>query len=222
MHIMEGYLDIYWCLFWTLLSVPFLIYGFYSLKRVIREDPGQKTVIALSGAFIFVLSSLKLPSVTGSSSHPTGTGLATMFYGVGITSILSLIVLIFQALLLAHGGLTTLGANVFSMGIAGPLVAYLVFKAMTKAGAPTPTKVFVTVFVADVVTYVITAIQLALAFGPFANSLISFLSIFAITQIPLGIVEGILFTIFIDYMERARPDLTEKVFPKKRRAEVES
>jgi cobalt/nickel transport system permease protein len=222
MHIMEGYLDIYWCLFWSLLSVPFLIYGFYSLKRVMREDPSQKTVIALSGAFIFVLSSLKLPSVTGSSSHPTGTGLATMFYGVGITSILSLIVLIFQALLLAHGGLTTLGANVFSMGIAGPLVAYLVFKVMTKAGAPTPAKVFVTVFVADVVTYVITAIQLALAFGPFANSLISFLSIFAITQIPLGIVEGILFTIFIDYMERARPDLTEKVFPKKRRAEVES
>jgi len=222
MHIMEGYLDIYWCIFWALLSIPFLIYGFYSVKKVMREDPRQKTVIALSGAFIFVLSSLKLPSVTGSSSHPTGTGLATMFYGVGVTAVLSLIVLIFQALLLAHGGLTTLGANVFSMGIAGPLVAFIAFKAMTKAKVPTPAKVFITVFVADIMTYMVTSIQLALAFGPFTESLISFMSIFAITQVPLGIVEGILFTIFVDYMERARPDLTEKIFPKNRGVEVET
>jgi len=222
MHIMEGYLDIYWCIFWALLSIPFLIYGFYSVRRVMREDPRQKTVIALSGAFIFVLSSLKLPSVTGSSSHPTGTGLATMFYGVGVTAVPSLIVLIFQALLLAHGGLTTLGANVFSMGIAGPLVAFIAFKAMTKAKVPTPAKVFITVFVADIMTYMVTSIQLALAFGPFTESLISFMSIFAITQVPLGIVEGILFTIFVDYMERARPDLTEKIFPKNRGVEVET
>lgn len=222
MHIMEGYLDIYWCVFWTLLSLPFLIYGFYSIRRMLRQDPGQKTVLALSGAFIFVLSSLKMPSVTGSSSHPTGTGFSTMFYGVGVTSILSLIVLIFQALLLAHGGLTTLGANVFSMGIAGPLVAFLVFKALTKVGASTPVKVFITVFIADLMTYVMTSIELALAFGPFTDSFISFMSIFALTQIPLGVVEGILFTIFIDYLERARPDLTERIFPKKRGVEAES
>ncbi len=42
------------------------------------------------------------------------------------------IVLVFQALLLAHGGLTTLGANIFSMGIVGPVVAWLVFKKASK------------------------------------------------------------------------------------------
>jgi len=221
MHIMEGYLDIIWCLLWAALSIPFLVYGFYSIKRIIKDDPGQKTVLALSGAFIFVLSSLKLPSVTGSSSHPTGTGFSTMFYGVGVTSVLALIVLVFQALLLAHGGLTTLGANVFSMGIAGPFIAYMAFKAMTKAGVATPVKVFITVMLADLATYVMTSIQLALAFGPFTESLTDFLAVFAVTQIPLGIVEGILFAIFVDYLERARPDLTEKVLLRKRRVAVE-
>ena len=221
MHIMEGYLDIGWCLLWAALSIPFLVYGFYSIKRIVREDPGQKTVLALSGAFIFVLSSLKLPSVTGSSSHPTGTGFSTMFYGVGVTSVLSLVVLLFQALLLAHGGLTTLGANVFSMGIAGPFVAFLAFKAMNKAGTSTPVKVFITVFLADIVTYIVTSIQLALAFGPFTESLASFITVFAVTQIPLGIIEGILFAIFVDYLERARPDLTEKIMLKRRRVAVE-
>ncbi|HUT27051.1 MAG TPA: energy-coupling factor ABC transporter permease [Methanomassiliicoccales archaeon] len=215
MHIMEGYLDPWWCLFWTMLSAPFLVYGFYTIRRLIREDPAQKTLLALSGAFIFVLSSFKLPSVTGSSSHPTGTGFSTMFFGVGVTSVMSFIVLIFQALLLAHGGITTMGANVFSMGVAGPFVAYMAFKTMSKAGIRTPITVFITVFLAGIMTYVTTAVQLALAYGTFSESLVSFLSVFAVTQIPLGIVEGILFTIFVDYLQRARPDLTDRVFPRR-------
>jgi len=220
MHIMEGFLSLEWALFWTLASMPFLIYGILNVRKIVREDPGKKTLLALSGAFILVLSSLKLPSVTGSSSHPTGTGFSTMFFGVGVTSVLSLIVLIFQALLLAHGGITTLGANVFSMGIAGPFVAYAAFKAMTKVGLRTHVTVFITVFLADVVTYVVTSVQLALAYGPFWESLGSFLAVFAVTQIPLGLIEGILFTIFVDYLERARPDLTEKVL--RRRAALEA
>ncbi len=219
MHIMEGFLSWEWALFWTLAAAPFVAYGFLTIRRILRDDPAQRTMLALSGAFIFVMSSFKLPSVTGSSSHPTGTGFSPMFFGVGVTSVMSLIVLIFQALLLAHGGFTTMGANVFSMGVAGPFVAYMVFKAMTKGGVRTPVKVFITVFLADMVTYVTTAVQLALAYGPFMDSLLSFMAVFAVTQIPLGIVEGILFTIFVDYLERARPDLTEKVFPRRVRNE---
>jgi len=219
MHIMEGFLSWEWALFWTLVAAPFVAYGLLTIRRTLRDDPVQRTMLALSGAFIFVMSSFKLPSVTGSSSHPTGTGFSTMFFGVGVTSVMSLIVLIFQALLLAHGGFTTMGANVFSMGVAGPFVAYMVFKAMTKGGVRTPVKVFITVFLADMVTYITTAVQLALAYGPFMDSLLSFMAVFAVTQIPLGIVEGILFTIFVDYLERARPDLTEKVFPRRVRNE---
>ncbi len=37
-------------------------------------------------------------------------------------AILGAIVLLFRALLLAHGGLTTIGANIFSMAIVGPWV----------------------------------------------------------------------------------------------------
>lgn len=220
MHIMEGFLSPEWALFWWLLSIPFVVYGFLTMRRIIRNDPAQRTMLALSGAFILVMSSLKLPSVTGSSSHPTGTGFSTMFFGVGVTSVLSLMVLIFQALLLAHGGFTTMGANVFSMGIAGPFVAYAAFKALNKAKVRTPVTVFVTVFLAGMVTYVVTAMQLALAYGPFLDSFVSFLAVFAITQIPLGVVEGILFTIFIDYLERSRPDLTEKIL--RRRVAVEA
>lgn len=53
----------------------------------------------------------------------TGTGLGAILFGPASVSVLGVIVLLFQALLLAHGGLTTLGANTFSMAIAGPVVS---------------------------------------------------------------------------------------------------
>ena len=38
-------------------------------------------LLALMSAYVFMMSALKLPSVTGSSSHPTGTGLGQLFLG---------------------------------------------------------------------------------------------------------------------------------------------
>src|SRR5512145_830231 len=99
MHIMEGFLDIWWCIFWYLMCLPFLVVGIWKLRKLFKEHPEKKLSVAISGAFIFVLSSLKLPSVSGSSSHPTGTGLSTILSGPFITCVLSSIVLIFQALL---------------------------------------------------------------------------------------------------------------------------
>ena len=57
----------------------------------------------------------------------TGTGLGAILFGPAAMSVLGLIVLLFQAVLLAHGGLTTLGANTFSMAVAGPFVSYFLF-----------------------------------------------------------------------------------------------
>ena len=123
MHIMEGYLPAKYCVAWGVVCLPFLIAGFISLKNKVKENRRNLTLIAMSGAFIFVISSLKIPSVTGSCSHMTGTGLGAILFGPASVSVLGVIVLLFQALLLAHGGLTTLGANTFSMAIAGPVVS---------------------------------------------------------------------------------------------------
>ena len=212
MHIMEGFLSLYWCVFWFLVTIPFLVVGAIKLRMLFQEHPEQKLSVAISGAFIFVLSSLKLPSVTGSSSHPTGTGFSTMLSGPWITTILATIVLIFQALLLAHGGITTLGANIFSMGIVGPFVAYGVYKAMQKAKVHIVATIFVTAFIADFATYLTTSLQLALAYpsnGSVLISLATFLGIFAITQIPLATMEAILIVMFFDYLSQSRPELTK-------------
>ena len=111
MHIYEGFLPWQWCVFWYALALPVIAYGIIKIKKVTEKHPESKPVLAVVGAFMFILSSLKLPSVTGSCSHPTGNGLGAVIFGPAVVSVLCVIVLIFQALLLGHGGITTLGAT---------------------------------------------------------------------------------------------------------------
>jgi len=161
---MEGFLPLYWCVLWYAISLPVVAYGAYKMNIMIKENREILPLLAVSGAFIFVLSSLKMPSVTGSCSHPTGTGIGAILFGPWITSVLSTVVLIFQAVFLAHGGLTTLGANTFSMGIVGPTVGYLVFKTCRKQNVNLYLTVFLAALFADWFTYIVTSIELALAF----------------------------------------------------------
>ncbi|MBZ4688144.1 MAG: cobalt/nickel transport system permease protein [Clostridia bacterium] len=204
MHIMEGFLPISWAALWGVVTLPFVIYGLRSIKNKVDENPSIKMLIAFAGAFAFVLSALKIPSVTGSCSHPTGVGLGAILFGPTVMTVLGLIVLIFQALLLAHGGITTLGANTFSMAVVGPFVAYWLYKGLQKMGAPRWLAVFLGAGLGDLATYVVTSIQLALAYpseaGGVAASLAKFAGIFAVTQIPLAICEGLLTVVVINFL----------------------
>ena len=193
--IMEGYLPVGFCVLWGVICLPFLAAGLMSIRKVINENRRVLILLAMSGAFIFVISSLKIPSWTGSCSHMTGTGLGAILFGPVAVSILGLIVLLFQAILLAHGGLTTLGANTFSMAVAGPLVSFGVYKLGKKLKLPLYINVFLAAFLGDLFTYCVTAVQLGLA--QHADTTLPaaigrFLLVFAPTQLPLAVIEGLL------------------------------
>ncbi|MTI81137.1 MAG: energy-coupling factor ABC transporter permease [Firmicutes bacterium] len=206
MHIMEGFLPLGWALFWWAVTLPFIIIGLRSIENRLKENPELKMLLGLSGAFVFVLSALKIPSITGSSSHPTGVGLGAIMFGPTAMSVLGTIVLLFQSLLLAHGGLTTLGANAFSMAVVGPLLAFVIFKVGRKMKLPFSLSVFLAAMLGDLGTYVVTSFQLALAFpaevGGFISSFIKFASIYGVTQIPLAISEGILTVIVMNFIQK--------------------
>lgn len=198
MHIAEGYLPKTWAFGWMAVCVPFVVAGFLSIRKKVERSPKAKVLLAMCGAFAFVLSALKIPSVTGSCSHPTGVGLGAILFGPTATTILGLIVLLFQALLLAHGGLTTLGANLFSMAIVGPIVSWAVYQALKKAGAKPAAAVFCAAALGDLLTYVTTSFQLGVVYGNVAE----YLTIFAVTQIPLAIAEGLLTVVVFNVLEK--------------------
>lgn len=172
------------------------------MNKIIKADPKKKVLLALCGAFVFVLSALKIPSLTGSCSHPTGVGLGAILFGPSVMVVLGTIVLLFQALLLAHGGITTLGANAFSMAVVGPIVTFLLFKFLKKRDVNKKFNVFISSALGCLCTYTVTALQLAFAFpdasGGVVSSAIKFLGVFFMTQVPIAIGEGILTAIIYD------------------------
>ncbi|MBK1646112.1 cobalamin biosynthesis protein CbiM [Thiocapsa imhoffii] len=208
MHIMEGFLPPLHAAAWTAVSVPFLVFGARRIVRITREQPQLKLLLASAGAFAFVLSALKLPSVSGSCSHPTGTGLGAILFGPSVMAVLGAVVLLFQAVLLAHGGLTTLGANIVSMAIVGPWVAYGCFRLARPIGLGLA--VFLAAMLGNLATYAVTTVQLALAFpdptSGFAGALVKFGGIFALTQIPLAIIEGLVTVVVINLLIRISGD----------------
>ena len=209
MHIMEGFLPIEHAVGWTVASAPFVAYGIYAVNNRIRENPEQRMLLGVAAAFTFALSALKLPSVTGSCSHPTGTGLGAILFGPAAMAPIGMVVLLFQALLLAHGGLTTLGANIFSMAIVGPFAAAALFRLARSLRVSFAVSVFIAASMADLLTYITTSVQLAWAFpdleGGFAASFVKFAGIFAITQIPLAISEGLLTVVIFNALNRFNP-----------------
>ncbi len=201
MHIMEGYLPASHCIVWGAICVPFLAWGIWRVTKLTKERRKLMLILAMTGAFIFVISSLKIPSVTGSCSHMTGTGLAAILFGPTVATVLGIIVLVFQALLLAHGGITTLGANTFSMAIAGPLLSFGLYKLNQKMHMNQKVNLFLAAALGDLFTYCVTSFQLALA-HPSAGtgvwgSAVKFLGVFAPTQVPLAAIEGILTVLIV-------------------------
>ncbi len=209
MHIAEGFLPVQWAAFWWAVSLPFFLIGLRSLTRITQQNPELKLLLALAGAFTFVLSALKIPSATGSCSHPTGTGLGAILFGPSVMTVLGGLVLLFQAVLLAHGGLTTLGANMFSMAIVGPFVAYGIYHLVLKTGNQ-KVAIFLASALEDLLTYVTTSIQLAIAFpaasGGVWAAFLKFAGIFAVTQIPLAISEGLLTVLVWNWLQTYNRD----------------
>jgi cobalt/nickel transport system permease protein len=129
-----------------------------------------------------------------------------------VMALLGTIVLLFQALLLAHGGLTTLGANAFAMAVVGPWAGYGAYRLTRRLGGGLLPGVFAAMAVADLATYVTTAGQLALALPDaetgIPGAFVKFLSVFALTQVPLAVGEGLLGVLLFRVLTvNARPEL---------------
>ena len=125
MHISEGILPPDWAGLWFLVAAPFVFWGL----RTIHRRRGRRSALHGPGGDgrrgdLRDLLHARAHSRIGSCSHPCGTGLGALLIGPGPTVVVASIALLFQALFLAHGGLTTLGANIVSMGVVGAFTAY--------------------------------------------------------------------------------------------------
>jgi cobalt/nickel transport system permease protein len=215
MHISEGLLPFAWAVFWFLAAVPFLAYGLYRLKKLSRVDLSLKPLVGLLAAFVFIISCLPVPVPTaGTCSHPCGTGLSAILVGPGISILIAFAALLIQALFLAHGGLSTLGANSLAMGVMGSFAGYFTFRIVRTFRVNLAVAGFLAGLLADWATYSMTSLILALGIrgeASFASIFTKILIAFIPTQLPLGILEGAMTAGMVILLSKKRPDLLIKM-----------
>jgi cobalt/nickel transport system permease protein len=211
MHLAEGILPLGWAALWGVVALPFVVTALALYRRRTQRDPFYRPFVAMVAAAVFLISCMPIPVPTaGTCSHPCGTGLGAILIGPWMTVLVTVVALLLQAVFLAHGGLTTLGADVLSMGIAGAFVGYGVFHALRRAGASLWLAAFAAGLLSDWATYTMTALELASALHgarPFAELFSAVVLAFVPTQLPLGVLEGVLTAGAISFLYRRRRDI---------------
>jgi len=130
MHIPDGYLSPATCATMYAASAPF----WYVALRRVRKKLHTKLVprVSLFAAFSFVVMMFNLPLPGGTTGHAVGIGLATVVLGPWAAMLAVSIAIVIQALFFGDGGITAIGANCFNMAIVGALVAYAVYRPLSK------------------------------------------------------------------------------------------
>ncbi|MEJ5283781.1 MAG: energy-coupling factor ABC transporter permease [Brevinematia bacterium] len=78
-------------------------------------------------SFVFLLQMLNFPISGGTSGHFLGVAFLIFLLGIPYGILSMSIILAIQAIVFADGGLTTLGANIFNMAIAGAIPVILLY-----------------------------------------------------------------------------------------------
>ena len=211
MHITEGILPIPWAALWFFVAAPFVLWGLRSIQQRRQREPHSMALVALVGSAVFVISCAPIPIFwLHTCSHPCGTGLGALMIGPGPTVVVASIALLLQALFLAHGGLTTLGANIVSMGVVGAYSAWFTFHLLRKCNVPWFAAAVAAGMISDWATYATTSLQLASVLHgdtSFGTTLLAVMAAFVPTQLPLGIAEGVVTAVAYRFVLVRRPDL---------------
>lgn len=214
MHIAEGILPMAHAAPWTLAAAPFVIESARRCKQLIETGGTDKrALLTLSFAFVFAATIFPVPvPFAGLSSHMCFTALTGIVLGPWLTILPVALVLLIQALFFAHGGISTLGANLFSLGILAPFFGYTLGRFAFRL-APSFLAIGIVAALSDLLVYAADALILSLAFvssgseKSFSEWCRIILMGFAPAQIPLAILEGVLTTLLLRIILSRRQEL---------------
>ncbi len=215
MHISEGILPIGWAGVWFAVAAPFVALGLYRLRNRSRTDLSFKPLVGLMAAVVFIISCMPIPVPSaGTCAHPCGTGISAILLGPFISVLVAAAALLIQALFLSHGGLSTWGANIVSMGIVGSFAGFITFRILRSMKVNLAVAGFMGGLFADWATYLATSAELAAGIrgdSPFLPLFYKIASAFIPTQLPIGILEGAMTAGMVVLLYKKRPDLLVKM-----------
>lgn len=202
MHIPDGFIPLWQCAIYYII----IIIGYFAVNWA-KNNLNEKQIPLLSvlAAGIFAIQAMNIPIPWGTSGHMVGAAIVGILLGSPFAGFLVLaVVLIIQSLAFGDGGITTLGANIFNMGVLGSFVGFYTFKGLKSVISDIPA-VFIGCFFSLFIPAIVCVIELWLA-GTFP--LVAGLYFMGIYHFVIGLVgEGLISSIVYVAIRNIRPDL---------------
>ena len=208
MHIPDGFLNVATAATTYVVSAGGVGYAVKEAGKRLGER--HVPLMGVMAAFIFAAQMLNFPIAGGTSGHLVGAALAAILLGPWAGALIMSCVLIVQCLIFQDGGLLSLGANIFNMGIVASFVSYYVYRAIGKLIGDSRKGTLLgglvaawgSVFVASI----FCAIELAVSgTSPIGIALPAMAGIHAL----IGIVEGLITVAVLSFVMATRADLLE-------------
>jgi cobalt/nickel transport system permease protein len=213
MHIAEGILPAKMALLTSVLAVPFIAVSIQKFRRMLGDvdiSSPQRPLLMMALALCFAVTLLPIPvPIAGATSHMCATPLLSLLFGWSVVPALAACILLLQALFFAHGGLTTLGANVLTLGVVGPICVMALMTIGRKLRLPLKASLFVSCTLGSLAVYVGDAFLLGWALGESKDFLRVFSAVtagFFPVQTPLSLLEGGISTAIVLRLARENPE----------------
>ncbi|MFE4689442.1 energy-coupling factor ABC transporter permease [Streptomyces sp. NPDC056749] len=180
--------------------------------RGARRELDQRTapLAGLVAAFIFAVQMLNFPVAAGTSGHLLGGALAAILVGPYTGVLCIAVVLLMQGILFADGGLTALGVNITVMGVVTTVVAYALFRGLTRVLPRTRRSTTAAAFVAALVSVPAAALAFTLIYAiggttdvPIGKVLTAMVGV----HVLIGIGEAAITALTVGAVIAVRPDL---------------
>ena len=179
----------------------------YSLKKTYRQvEKEQVAILGATAAFVFAAQMMNFEVARGTSGHFVGSVFAAILFGPFLANILMTVLLVVQMAVFQDGGLLTLGANLFNMGVIGTFGGYLVY-GLLKELVGGRHGILVGAFAAGWFAVVLAAASCAVQLGlSGVSKLLALLGSMLSVHIKIGVAEGILTLLLVAVVMKLQPD----------------
>ena len=203
MHIPDGFLNIVVSLIFWLITIIMVGLAISKTNKTLGEK--QIPLMGIMAAFIFAAQMLNFPVAGGTSGHFLGGALAAIVLGPWAGILVMTSVVGVQALLFQDGGLLTMGANIFNMGILTAVIGFGLYRMVIDRNKGTRLAVAgIGSWIATMTAALIASLQLWMSGTAQLEIVIpAMLGV----HVFIGIGEALITVAALAFIEQTRPDL---------------
>ncbi|MFD6274270.1 energy-coupling factor ABC transporter permease [Streptomyces sp. NPDC060209] len=208
MHVPDGFINAPVSAVAGVVAAGAVAVGLRGARRELDERTAP--LAGLVAAFIFAVQMLNFPVAAGTSGHLLGGALAAILVGPYTGVLCIAVVLLMQGILFADGGLTALGVNITVMGVVTTVVAYALFRGLTRVLPRTRRSTTVAAFVAALVSVPAAAVAFTAIYAiggttdvPIGKVLTAMVGV----HVLIGIGEAAITALTVGAVIAVRPDL---------------